>query len=109
MDVGLSSPKINVRFRRLNRPMMGVRPRSLEGHMKKSATFLLSMVLALYSYSGAFAQGKGKGETRANANGQRGIENAETKQARDKDDSGKKKDKGKSKGKKHGHAKGHSK
>ena len=77
--------------------------------MKKSATFALSMVLALYSYSGAFAQGQGKGETRANANGQRGIENAETKQARDKDDSGKKMDKGKFKGKKHGHAFGHKK
>jgi hypothetical protein len=77
--------------------------------MKKSATFVLSMVMGLYSYSGAFAQGNGKGETRANAHGQRGIENAETKQARDKDDSGKKVDKGKSRGKKHGHAFGHKK
>lgn len=75
--------------------------------MKKSATFVLSMVLALYSYSGAFAQGNGKGETRANANGQRGIENAETKQARDKD--GKKLAKGKFKEHHHGHAFGHKK
>jgi len=77
--------------------------------MKKSATFVLSLVMALYSCSGAFAQGQGKGETSANANGQRGIENAESKQARDKDDSGKKMDKGKLKGKKHGHAFGHKK
>lgn len=85
--------------------------------MKKSATLVLSMAMALFSYSAAAAQHHGKpaptglehAETKANANGQRGIENAEAKQARDKDDSGKKKDKGKSKGKKHGHAFGHRK
>ena len=106
MDDGLSSPK--------KRPVSLAKPpydgnASTEsgGHMKKSATFVLSMVLALYSYSGAFAQGKGKGETRANANGQRGIENAETKQARDKD--GKKLAKGKFKEHHHGHAFGHKK
>jgi hypothetical protein len=88
------------------------------GNMKKSATLILSLAMMLYGYS-AVAQGHGRGrpaqtglehaETRANANGQRGIENAEAKQARDKDDSGKKVAKGKSKGKKHGKAKGHSK
>ena len=86
--------------------------------MKKSAT-LLSLAVALYGFSVAAAQGHGRGrpsqtglehaETKANANGQRGIENAEAKQARDKDDSGKKLAKGKSKCKKHGHANGHSK
>jgi hypothetical protein len=86
--------------------------------MKKSATFILSLAMALYGSSVA-AQGHGRGrpaqtglehaEAKANANGQRGIENAEAKQARDKDDSGKKLAKGKSKGKKHGHANGHSK
>jgi hypothetical protein len=87
--------------------------------MKKSATFILSLAMTLYGSSAAVAQGHGRGrpaqtglehaETKANANGQRGIENAEAKQARDKDDSGKKLAKGKSKGKKHGHANGHSK
>jgi len=85
--------------------------------MKKSATFVLSLAMALFSYSAAAAKGHGKpaqtglehAETKANANGQRGIENAEAKQARDKDDSGKKVDKGRSKGKKHGHAFGHRK
>ena len=85
--------------------------------MKKSATLVLSLVLALCGYSAALGRGQRKpaqtglehAETTANAKGQRGIENAEAKQARDKDDSGKKTDKGKLKGKKHGHAKGHSK
>ena len=99
--------------------------------MKKSAMFVLSLALTLWGYSAAVAQGHGGGkpaqtvrptetgkpaqtglehaEATANANGQRGIENAEAKQARDKDDSGKKLAKGKSKGKKHGHANGHSK
>jgi hypothetical protein len=86
--------------------------------VKKSATFILSLAMTLYGFSVA-AQGHGRGrpaqtglehaETKANANGQRGIENAEAKQAKDKDDSGKKLAKGKSKGKKHGHANGHSK
>jgi hypothetical protein len=52
---------------------------------------------------------RGTRKTKPNANGQRGIENAEAKQSRDRDDSGKKLAKGKSKGKKHGHGKGHSK
>ena len=108
MDVGLSSPKKRP-VSSAKSPYDGRASTESGGNMKKSATFLLSMVLALYTYSGAFAQGKGKGETRANANGQRGIENAETKQARDKDDSGKKMDKGKSKGKKQGHAFGRKK
>jgi len=93
--------------------------------MKKSATLVLSLAMTLWGYSAAVAQRHGGGkptqtgrpaqtglehaETTANANGQRGIENAEAKQARDNDDSGKKLDKGKSQGKKHGHAKGHSK
>ena len=83
--------------------------------MKKSATFVLSLAM-LYGCSAVAAQhgkpattGIEHAETKANANGQRGIDNAEAKQARDSDDSGKKVDKGKSKGKKHGHAKGHGK
>jgi len=93
--------------------------------MKKSAMFVLSLALTLWGYSAAVAQGHGGGkpaqtvrptetgkpaqtglehaEATANANGQRGIENAEAKQARDKDDSGKKLAKGKSKAKKHKH------
>ena len=87
--------------------------------MKKSATLILSLAMALYGFSVPAAQGHARGrpaqaglehaEAKANANGQRGLENAEAKQARDKDDSGKKLAKGKSKGKKHGHANGHSK
>ena len=93
--------------------------------MKKSATLVLSLALTLWGYSAAVAQGRGGGkpaetgkpadtgrpaqtglehaEGTASANGQRGIENAEAKQARDKDDSGKKLAKGKSKAKKHKH------
>ena len=83
--------------------------------MKKSATLVLCLAMALYGFSVAAAQSHGRGrpaqtglehaETKANANGQRGIENAEAKQARDKDDSGKKLAKGKSKVKKHKHGK----
>ena len=83
--------------------------------MKRSVPFVLSLVIAFSGY--CFGQHHGRpattgidhAETKASADGQRGIENAESKQARDKDDSGKKTDKGKLKGKKHGHAKGHSK
>ena len=93
--------------------------------MKKSATVVLAMAMTLWGYSAAVAQAHGGGkpaetgrpaqtglehaEATANTNGQRGIENAEAKQASDKDDSGKKLDKGKAKGKKHGKAKGQSK
>ena len=77
--------------------------------MKKSATVVLSLALALFGVSAAAAPRHGKpaqtglehAETKASANGQRGIENAEAKQARVKSDSGKKLAKGKSKTKKH--------
>ena len=111
MDLGVSSPK--------KRPVSLAKPPYDEpastesgGDMKKSATFVLSLVMALYGYSAA-AQGQptqtglDHAETTANANGQRGIENAEAKQARVK--GGKKLAKGKFKEHHHGHAFAHKK
>ena len=117
MAVGLRSGEETLSFRGLETYDWIAQLCDRGGSMKKSAMFVLSLVIALCGYSAAQGHGRGKlaqtglehAETRANANGQRGIENAEAKQARDRDDSGKKEDKGKSKGKKHGHAKGHSK
>ena len=77
--------------------------------MKRLITALAAVVVAIAMLPMASAQGKhGRGETKANPNGQRGIENAEAKQAapkgQDKDkDQGKAKAKGKHKKHKHSH------
>ncbi len=82
---------------------------------KKFAIWILCLTVSLLMSGNAFGQGKGHGagggkpastgldraETKASAQGQKGIENAETKQAAEKDKGKKKgKHKGKARGKK---------
>jgi Ni/Co efflux regulator RcnB len=74
--------------------------------MKRLITLLAAVVVAIAMSPMASAQGKhGRGETKANPNGQRGIENAEAKQAEQQQDKAQgktkkqKKHKGQAKGK----------
>jgi Ni/Co efflux regulator RcnB len=74
--------------------------------MKRLVTLLAAVVVAIAMSPMASAQGKhGRGETKANPNGQRGIENAEAKQAEQQQDKAQgktkkqKKHKGQAKGK----------
>ena len=74
--------------------------------MKRLITLLAAVVVAIAMSPTASAQGKhGRGETKANPNGQRGIENAEAKQAEQQQDKAQgktkkqKKHKGQAKGK----------